>query len=323
MLRQLLGKLLARLHVRGRDLAIFLVSLLTAFVFWLGYNLSQDYSEIVTVPVVAESNLEGRASVSETQSNVVARCRMPGYRIFRLGRLARREPVRVYFAPEDFVYLQEDTYSIPSSALGSYVKEIFGDEAILESFVSHSLQFRFARENFRKVPVIPVQVIEYRSQYMPLGRLQVFPDSVVVYGEPRIIENVERVMTEAIEARGVHAPLNGVVPLETPSGVRLSEHEVNYSQEVTRYVELRSTVKVRALNVPAGRELQIYPSTAEVVYRCAFPMGSDPTEGIYFYVDYNEFARSLSGRCVAHPSAEPLSIIDYTIEPQVFECVEN
>lgn len=323
MLRQLPGKLLARLHMRGRDLEIFIVSLLIAFVFWLGYNLSQEYSEIVTVPVVAESNLEGRASVSENQSNAVARCRMPGYRIFRLSRQARRAPVRVFFDPEDFVYLQEDTYSIPSAALGSYVTDIFGEEAILESFVSHSLQFRFAKENFRKVPVIPVQVIEYKPQYMPLGRLQVFPDSVVVYGEPRIIENVERVLTEPVEARGVHSSLNGVVPLEVPSGVRLSEREVNYSQEVTRYVELRSTVKVRALNVPAGKELLIYPSTAEVVYRCTFPMAADPTEGIFFYVDYNDFAHSRSGRCVARPSAEPLSIIDYSIEPQVFECVEN
>lgn len=323
MLRLLLGKLLAKLHLRGKDIVIFSVSLLMAFVFWLGYNLSQDYSDIVTVPVVAESNIEGRASVSENRSDVVARCRMPGYRIFRLGRLARREAVKVYFEPEDFVYLQEDTYSIPSTALASYVKDIFGDEAILESFISHSLQFRFAKENNRKVPVIPVQVVEYRSQYMPLGRLQVFPDSVVVYGEPRIIENVDRVLTEPIEARGVHASMNGVVALETPSGVRLSEREVNYSQEVTRYVELRSTVKVRALNVPAGKELLIYPSTAEVVYRCSFPMGSDPTEGIFYYVDYEDFAHSLNGRCVAHPSASPLSIIDYTIEPQVFECVEN
>ena len=323
MLRLLLGKLLAKLHLRGKDIVIFSVSLLMAFIFWLGYNLSQDYSDIVTVPVIAESNIEGRASVSENRSDAVARCRMPGYRIFRLGRLARRDAVHVRFDPEDFVYLQEDTYSIPAAALASYVKEIFGDEAILESFISHSLQFRFAKENNRKVPVIPTQVIEYKSQYMPLGRLQVFPDSVVVYGEPRIIENVDHVQTEPIEARGVHASLNGVVALETPSGVRLSEQEVNYSQEVTRYVELRSTVKIRAVNVPAGRELLIYPSTAEVVYRCSFPMGSDPTDGIYYYVDYNDFARSLNGRCVAHPSASPLSIIDYTIEPQVFECVEN
>ena len=323
MLRRILDKILAGQHVRGRDIIIFSISLLIAFVFWLGYNLSQDYSDIVTVPVVAESNIAGRASVSSNRSDVVARCRMPGYRIFRLGRLARRDAVHVYFDPEDFVYLQEDSYSISSSALASYVQEIFGDEAILESFISHSLQFRFAQENNRKVPVIPVQVIEYKSQYMPLGRLQVFPDSVVVYGEPRILENVERVLTMPIEARGVHASLNGVVPLEVPSGVRLSAGEVNYSQEVTRYVELRSTVKIRALNVPPGKELVIYPSTAEVVYRCTFPMASDPTEGIFFYVDYNDFARSLNGRCVALPSAEPLSIIDYSLEPQVFECIEN
>jgi len=40
-------------------------------------------------------------------------------------------------------------------------------------------------------------------------------------------------------------------------------------------------------------------------------------------VDYNDFASSINGRCVPRDSGLPSSVIDYTVDPQVLECVEN
>ena len=111
--------------------------------------------------------------------------------------------------------------------------------------------------------------------------------------------------------------------LEKAAGVRYSVDQVNYSLPVTRFVEVRSEVKVVARGVPAGRDFSIYPSSAQVVYRCAFPMTEDPTFETGFHVDYKEFQNSINGRCVARINHVPDGVIDYQIYPEVFECVES
>ena len=94
-----------------------------------------------------------------------------------------------------------------------------------------------------------------------------------------------------------------------------------YSMEVSRYVEIRAEVKVETRNVPARVDLAVLPSTATAVFRCAFPTASDPSVHTHFYVDYREFANSRSGRCMAHCEGLPSDVIDYTLTPEVFDCM--
>ena len=109
--------------------------------------------------------------------------------------------------------------------------------------------------------------------------------------------------------------------LEPLSGVRLSHEECVYSLEVTRYVEIRSEVRIETRNVPSRVDLAVLPSTATAVFRCTFPTATDPSAQAKFYIDYQDFAGSLSGRCVAHCEGLPNNVIDYTLTPEVFDCL--
>ena len=52
-------KLRRMLRNDGGDLKIILVSLLLAFSIWLVYNLTLNYTKVVSVPIVARSNISG------------------------------------------------------------------------------------------------------------------------------------------------------------------------------------------------------------------------------------------------------------------------
>lgn len=324
MLKEPLHKLLRKSGINGRDLAVFLLSLLLAFSIWISHNLSLQYSSVVSVPVIALSNIEGHQAESSNTSPVVARCRTTGYRLLRKNRMSRRGQLRVYFSPDDLHQEDEDLYYITSNELSGYFSEIFGDNVQLESFVSSRVQFRFPAENHKTVPVQAVSVVSFKPQYMALGAMKIVPDSVVVYGEPLHLQNIDRVVTEAITLQNLSSGAHGMARLEAPKGgIRLSVSEVSYALDVTRYVELHKEVKVGTRNVPAGRDLTVYPSVVDVVFRCVFPLAYDPTEGVSFYVDYNDFASSINGRCVPRDSGLPSSVIDYSVEPKVLECIEN
>ena len=298
----------------------FLLCVLFSASIWLVLNLSQSYVAIVSVPVVAKSNIEGRAAVSKTEATASAQVSATGFRHILMGR-ARRRAEQVTIAATDFRHVGGDRVSLSKSALCRYASQLFGDGVTVEGFISDDLEFVFAEETYKKVPVRPVLSVHFLPQYMATRPMSLQPDTVLVYGEPARLENVEAVATKPLELYDVRGSVHGKIRLETPMGVRLSHEECVYSMEVSRYVEIRAEVKVETRNVPARVDLAVLPSTATAVFRCAFPTASDPSVHTHFYVDYRDFANSRSGRCMAHCEGLPSDVIDYTLTPEVFDCM--
>lgn len=324
MAGKLIQKLPKKLNMDGRDLAVLLLSLLLAFGIWISHNLSLQYSSLISVPVMAESNIDGRSAESSNTVAIVARCRTTGYRLLSKNRSSKHKTLRVYFSPDDLHYDSEDMFYITSNELGGYINEIFGDNVQLESFVSSKVQFKFPEESHKTVPVQALSIVSFKPQYMASGSMNITPDSVIVYGEPLHLQNIDRVYTETVKLENLSSVAHGVARLEVPRGnVRLSAQEVSYSLEVSRYVEISKDVSIGLRNVPAGKDLSVYPSEAHVVFKCSFPMTFDPTDRVTFFLDYNDFAKSINGRCVPRVNGLTEGILDYSIEPQVFECIEN
>ena len=298
----------------------FLLCVLFSASIWLVLNLSQNYVAIVSVPVVAKSNIEGRAAVSKTEATASAQVSATGFRHILMGR-ARRRAEQVTIAATDFRHVGGDRVSLSNSALFRYASQLFGDGVTVESFISEDLEFVFAEETYKKVPVRPVLSVHFLPQYMATRPMTMQPDTVLVYGEPSRLENVESVSTKPLELYDVRGSVHGKIRLETPTGVRLSHDECVYSMDVSRYVEIRAEVKVETRNVPARVDLAVLPSTATAVFRCTFPTATDPSVHTRFYVDYRDFASSRSGRCMAHCEGLPSNVIDYTLTPEVFDCM--
>jgi len=323
MWKERLHSLRGSLDLKGGDLAAFLLSLFLAISIWLIHNLSLNYSDNMSVPVIAECNIEGHSNISSNANVIVARCRTSGYNLLRNQRAGNRPAITVHFNSSDMHLKEGDVFYITNAELSNYVNDIFGDGISLESFVSETVQFRFPVENNKKVPVQVVNLLSFKPQYMAMEEMKVQPDSVTVYGEPLHIDKLDRVLTKTVELSDLRSSAHGVVKLEPINGVRLSTNEVKYSLDVTRYVELQTEVSLVARNVPSGRILSIFPSTAKVVYKCAFPLSDDPTDKVSFYIDYNDFESSIGGKCIARSTEIPGGVIEYSIEPEVFDCVEE
>ena len=68
---------------RGREWIVFVLSILLAFLVWFLVNLSQQYTGVISVPVVAQCNLDGYGAESSNTVLVSARCRTEGFRLVR------------------------------------------------------------------------------------------------------------------------------------------------------------------------------------------------------------------------------------------------
>lgn len=304
-----------------RKWPVFLVCLLLSGSIWLVYNLSQPHSSIVSQEVVAESSLEGRTARSSDAVTMAARVEASGFRLLMIG--LRRGAVTVRFNPEDLTPLEGDYFDISASQLLRYSVDIYGPGSRVEAFLFDKASFRFIPENHRKIAVKPVCLPSFRAQYAQVSPLVVKPDSIMVYGPSEVLDRLDEVFTSTISLSDLHGNVHGEVRLETPAGTRLSENKVEYSMEVSRYVEIAVEAQVATRNVPPGVSLRVYPSSVKAVFRCVFPLINDPRGLVSFSVDYGEFLRSITGRCMVRTSSLPKGVISCSIEPEVVECVES
>lgn len=306
----------------SREWIIFLMSLVLAAVVWLLLALSQPYAGTVSVPVVAQCNIEGYGTESSNTVVVSARCRTDGYRLLREQSRRERRVVKVKFDRSDMRRTGPGEFSVIGGTKNSYVNQFFGEDTQVEAFITDTLRFIFPRENHKKVPVEVPLSVSCRSQYMQSGPFRTSPDSITVYGSQERLDAVERVTCGRLVLSDVHEPRHGVLKINPVMGVRFSADEVSYQLPVSRYVELRTTVPVEVSGAPAGNSLQVYPPQAEVVLRCAFPLAKDPVASFKLYIDWKDFSSSLNGRCTPRVRRLPAGVLEYRVEPEVFDCIE-
>lgn len=304
-----------------RDWAVLLLALLLAFSIWLIHNLSLRYNDYLNVSVVAVSSIDGHSGTSANRCEVMARCRTTGYNVLKYNRRAKSGSKKVTFSPSVMKHDKDDIYFVTSSDLQEYAHLIYGDNVTVEYFVSDTLFFRFPYQDSKKVPVSIVASLSYRPQYMSAEGLTCVPDSVVIYGERKKLESISRVYTAPVKYSDLNEDVRGLVSLEKIRGVRMSVSEVHYSLDVTRYVEFSDRRRVTPLNVPAGKAMTVLPSYVDVVWKCVFPMNYDKMPDMEFVVDYDEFMKSLSGKCIVKPSVLPAGVIACQTNPEMVDCV--
>ena len=319
-MKNLFHKILKALNINGRDGVVLMLALLLAFSTWLIHNLALKYNDFLKVPVVAKCELKGHSHKSSNECEVVARCRATGYKVIRAALKSNRT-VDVTFRPSDMTHLEGDMFYITSSNLIEYANAIYGTEINVEYFLTDTLFFRFPHENYKKVPVVPIYSISYREQYMAEGDFHVEPDSVLVYGEPYRLENIDAVYTKPIRYYDIAKDIQGVAGLENIRGLRMSENEVRYSLGVKRFVEVSSMLTVKPVNVPSDKVMNVYPSVVKVTLRCQFPLMEDPFSGLRIEADYRDYQKSLGGKCTLKPSGLSRGIIDVDMEPVAVSCV--
>lgn len=319
-MREFLHRLKLWLAANREDVSLFLLALFLASATWLIHNLALKYNEELTVQIVALSNIEGRMEKAVAPVEASATCRATGYRFLRFSMGGRPMGVKVRFAPEDLHYVEGDLFYITSDRLKNYSKEIFGTGLTVDHFNKDTLYFRFSSENCRKVPVHVVERTSFAPQYMSRHGLRVSPDSVTVYGEASRIDNIEEVFTDIISLRNLDSPADGTVSLETVPGVRFSRRSIDWSIDVQRFVEMDKVASIAVRNLPKNKSLILYPSKVQVRMKYLFPLVPDIEDVEIFYVDYGDFASSISGQCLIKADELPDGILGYELSRDIAEC---
>lgn len=323
MLPERLNKLFAK---RGGDLLILVFSLLLAFFMWGMHRFSQPYSTFFNYKVNIESNIAGRAKYSSSYNSLVLRGKATGFYIVqqRLGEKSNLGSLTLQVDSKLLKAVKErpDFFYLKSVDIKEKVQETLGNDFELESITTDTLYFQIARQANKKVPVAVKQNISFAPQYTALGKVQLRPDSVVVYGNESAIEGVDSVYTQLITEKDADKPVQGVVGIDPVRGVRFSEEQVYYSLQVGRYFEDRVTAKINVVNAPSSVNVIVAPQEVTLRYKMLFENKKeiDATD-FQVVVDFNKIGPTNVARPYIVKS--PGNIFSVDIEPVFVECIVN
>ena len=303
-----------------KEWLLLLLSLLLAFIVWMIHSLSLRYSVFIEYDVVLESSLQGRSRTSVSEDVLIIRGRSDGYYILK-QRIGKRKTLRVKVAPESLRYRNGDTYYVVSEDVKSNIVESLGGNVDLEFIVTDTLDFVFPRMMSRKVPVAANSSISFDGQYMPVGGVQLRPDSIEIYGDSAYIATIDSVFTETISLSGVDGPVQGISGIVQVRRVEYSENTVYYSLNVVRYVEETLTVPVSVTGVPEDKDMIVLPSAVTLTYRRVFSNAYYTPENFVLAVDYTDFIRTIDSELVPELVSMPEGVLWWEINPRYVDCI--
>ncbi len=307
----------------GRNWIILVFSLLLAFFMWSIMKLSASYSSYVRYRIEASTNIPGRSNTAVSTDVLVIGAKSTGFHIIQnlqgaQGNALLLDDVDVkhfhkYREDGDLFYLLPDN-------IRQKIQDALGADVKVESLATDTLFFEFPVQGNRKVAVVASSAIKYGKQFMPYSEILLKPDSVLIYGDEAVISNIHHVTTQAIKSNDTQHSLSGVVKLNPLKGVRFSQEEIFYSQEVGRFVEHTVNVPVTIGNAPSYANVAIVPQEVTIKYRQPFVGASAYSQQDFsVVVEYDEILR----KDVVKPNVArmPEGILTIDMEPKFVECV--
>ncbi len=308
----------------GKEWAVFLLSLFLACAVWFIHSMSLRYTVPVKFRVGIVTDLEGYAPEATSSEVLVAAVTGTGFTIVSLRHSAgsvRNVNLKVPGSKLSAVAGQPNLFEASPRELGEELYQALGAKITINSYDTDRITFKMTPRRHRKVPVVLQSKIFCKSQYMMASEIRLTPDSVAVYGDAAIIDNVAYVESEQVSRFNADAPLSGKVRLRPVKGVEMSSPQVEYRIDIVRYVEFSAEVEFSLLGGPKREHILINPSSGVVRYRIPYNLASGEVNPPTFVVRYSDFAASRSGAVVPALYSAPEGMLSYELDPPAVECM--
>jgi len=261
-------------HV-NKNLNVFVVCLIIASVMWLMIKLSDNYIHNAVFYVNYKGIQKNKLLIPSSDTLVIASVQSSGYDIiydrllnktYSLQLDLNQYPAKVM---GKFFEITIETPSL-SSKLASFFKS--GEKII--SLYPSTIKVRLERAYSKKVPVKADVDIKYKKQYNVYKHIFLKPDSVVITGSKKIIDNISFVETEHEELSELSENTYLVLKLINPYSrfsLRYSAENVRMYIPVAEFTEEYVDIPLTYDSLPNDYQLIAYPDKVRCYFVVSIP----------------------------------------------------
>lgn len=247
---------------------VFLICLLISVFIWFLIVLSKETFTTIDYPIVFENNPENLILVNKPDSVLSFRVSSGGFELLTLKYLTRKRPLHIDLNVLDLSKDGNNYTSVFSTSKIS--KDIISKLNISQEYISISpanIYFRFESLYGKKVKVVPRLKINFEKQFLLSDSLLVKPDSVLVVGPEKLLEQINFLETIEQELNQVNNSQTIRTRLHIPEdlqNIKVLPKEVEVSLSVEKFTE--SSIKLPIVNDDKNYRIKTYPDFVVVTY---------------------------------------------------------
>lgn len=249
--------------LKKRKVKIFLIFFLCSALIWFINNLSRSYVDDVVFDLEYVNVPEGYLFESASKSDVEVKLQAGGFQFLRFNFAHKKVFVDLSGLEEN----EKGFYAPPAMYRRQIEKQLPGTMSLLE-IDNDTIFFEMLAVVSKKVPVRPRVELNLAKNYLLDGKMEVFPDSIVVTGPEEEIDTIQAVTSEKISLPDMASSFSEEVDLLQSSELQnttYSKYRVTIKGEIARFSEKIFRVPIESINFPKGTEVRTFPEEVQVL----------------------------------------------------------
>ena len=300
---------------RGKNVLLYLMFVVVAFVFWLLLSLDTEVQRDFDVPVVVENVPDSVTFISVPPATINVAVTAKGSQLLQF-RWGNTPTLKLNF--NDYV-AGDNVWAVTSNKLESRVRDCFGNSIIINAVRPDSMRLDFTRIPGEPMALVIDSEVTPNMQCIISGKIRANVDSVMVYSIHPIHEGLVQAITEPIVRRDLKDTTYVEVPLHPIAGYRFIPDRVRVTIPVEPLIAKRQVVRVGSMNLPDDVSIITFPSEVTVSYLVPMSRYNDEYP-IDAYVDFDDVLSS-STHLPINFSLLPQYISNISVSPDSVEYV--
>ncbi len=250
--------------LQKRKVKIFLIFLFFSSMSWFINKLADDYTGRAAFDVVYTNVPDSLLFVGASKDHIEVKLKASGFTFLGFGFKNKTVTIDVSKAEK-----KDDVYRIPRSVYQLQIEKQLpqsmeflgvdeGDAIVLEIYTLKT----------KKVPVIERLKINFSQNFMLDGAVLLSPDSILVKGPEKVLNEIESIQTEVKTISNVTEDFSEELLLQTPENtdnITYLTNKVFVKGKVVRFSEKIIEVPIKVLNLPEDFEIKLFPDTVKIV----------------------------------------------------------
>lgn len=248
---------------KNTKLKAFLFFFVLATVFWVLTKFSRQYTATTTAGIkyvaVPEATLVSSDNLKEISFDLTAN----GFEFlfFNLKSPTVEIDVSKYYTEADTAVV------IPKTELIRLISKYLNANAAVKNPSVEALTVSLDTIVTKKVPVIPKTDFSYKDGFKPIDYMIVSPDSVLISGPSKALEEIQLATTTMVSVKNVDKSMVVSAAIEnTKNGISIEPQEVSISLQVAEFSQKEMNLHITVINVPEETVIKLIPNVVSVSF---------------------------------------------------------
>ena len=245
-------------------LKMFFVFLALALFFWVLTKYSKEYTATVNATIIFNNPPDNTSIINKRSSDISFDLTANGFEFlyFKFKRPLLNIDINKYYTKN------RNDISISGGELIKIINYHLKNDISVKNVSVNELVIELDSIIFKKIPVIIQTDITFRDGYKSIGKIRIDPDSVLVSGPSKSIQEINQIKTNILSLLDVNTNILENIALQTPESldITISPQNVTISHIVEEFTQKSLILPLKVYNLAKGLKIKLIPEFITITF---------------------------------------------------------